>query len=74
MVVKKHKNSSGIAALPMIKPEKKDTVQLPDEALYQIASGKQERDYAMEAKVIVAGASIYLARELYDILHKLFKN
>jgi len=74
MVVKKHKNSSGIAALPMIKPEKKDTIQLPDEALYQIASGKQERDYAMEAKVIVAGASIYLARELYDILHKLFKN
>ena len=58
----------------MIKPEKKEAEQFPVEALYQIASGKQERDYAMEAKVIVAGASIYVARELYNILHKLFKN
>lgn len=66
--MKTHKKSSGIAALPMVKPEKKE------EALHQIASGKQERDYAMEAKVIVAGASIYLAYELYNILHKLFKN
>lgn len=72
--MKTHKKSSGIAALPMIKPEKKEAEQFPVEALYQIASGKQERDYAMEAKVIVAGASIYVARELYDILHKLFKN
>ena len=72
--MKTHKKSSGIAALPMIKPEKKEAEQFPVEALYKIASGKQERDYAMEAKVIVAGASIYVARELYDILHKLFKN
>lgn len=64
----KTKKVSGIAALPMIKPEKKE------ETLYQIASSKQERDYAMEAKIIVAGVSIFVARELYNILHKLFKN
>jgi hypothetical protein len=85
--MKTHKKSSGIAALPMIKPEKKEAApfftakelaqgsfDVPPDALYQIVSGKQERDYAMEAKVIVAGVSIFVAYELHGILRRLFKD
>jgi hypothetical protein len=71
----------------MIKPEKKEAApfftakelaqgsfDVPPDALYQIVSGKQERDYAMEAKVIVAGVSIFVAYELHGILRRLFKD
>jgi hypothetical protein len=75
MSAKKKKNSSGIAALPVSKPEKIEEAPHPVMPLYQErVSNSQERDYAMEAKVIVAGVSIFVARELYNILHKLFKN